>query len=242
MEKAITSFASNREQPNIERKATHPGERVGLFGGSFNPIHIGHLRSALEVREAFDLDRILLIPAALPPHKTKRDMAEPGDRLEMIRIAVSGIPFFTVSDVEVARPGVSYTIDTVAHFKSLYPPPAALFLVVGIDAFLEIDTWLRYPDLFEEIPFIIMRRPALGGKASWDTFHRYLSKITEGYSFSPRESCYVHARKQPLFPLDVSLLDISSTRIRAHIRQGKSVKFLVPESVEDYLKDKRLYL
>jgi nicotinate-nucleotide adenylyltransferase len=240
MEGAITSFASNRED-NIERKA-RAGERIGLFGGSFNPIHLGHLRSALEVREAFDLDRICLIPAALPPHKPKEEMAEAGDRMEMTRLAVSGLPCFTVSDVEIARPGFSYTIDTVAHFKSLFPAPAALFLVVGIDAFLEVDTWHRYPELFNEIPFIVMRRPSAGEEPAWDAFQRYLSRISEGYSFSPRESCYVHAQKQPLFTLDVSLLDISSNRIRACIRRGKSVKFLVPESVEDYLTDRRLYL
>ncbi|HSM73080.1 MAG TPA: nicotinate (nicotinamide) nucleotide adenylyltransferase, partial [Desulfobacterales bacterium] len=115
--------------------------RIGLFGGTFNPIHLGHLRSAQEVLEAFDLQRILLIPSALPPHKEPEFLANAADRLAMIRQATLGHTGLSVSDVEITRPGPSYTIDTVRFFKRSLPADTRLFLVVGLDAFLEIDSW-----------------------------------------------------------------------------------------------------
>ena len=133
--------------------------RIGLFGGTFNPIHYGHLRAAMEVCEGFDLENIYFIPSSLPPHKNIQDVASGADRLEMTRLALGGNPKFILSDVELKRPGLSYSIDTVKHFKRSLKTDVDLFLVMGVDAFLEIDTWKSFNHLFRMIPMIIMTRP-----------------------------------------------------------------------------------
>ncbi len=125
-------------------------KRIGLFGGTFNPIHLGHLRTAVEVGEKLSLDVVFLIPSALPPHKDSTALISAEDRLAMARIAVEGSGLFQVSDVELMRSGPSYTIDTVRYFKSCFGD-AALFLIVGADAFLELDTWKDYQTLLDEI-------------------------------------------------------------------------------------------
>ena len=142
--------------------------RIGLFGGTFNPIHYGHLRAALEVKEGFPLDECCFIPVAIPPHKTSGSMANSADRLEMLRLAISGREGFTVSDVELKRPGTSYSIDTVNQLKSNLGPDTELFLMLGLDAFLEIDTWKSYKALLHAIPFIVMARPNPGYDNSTD--------------------------------------------------------------------------
>ncbi|HPA14643.1 MAG TPA: nicotinate-nucleotide adenylyltransferase [Desulfobacterales bacterium] len=220
--------------------------RIGLFGGTFNPIHIGHLRAALEVQEGFHLNRFYIIPAAIPPHKTLYGIANPRDRFEMVRLAVSNNPDFIVSDVELKRSGPSYTIDTVRFFESTLTKGTSLNLVLGLDAFLQMETWKSYMDLFLLIPFIVMARPGAAGsesKKKLKIIGNYLqSNISEGYKFNPSQNCFVHEKMKPVYVFDVSLLDISSTKIRNLIKQGRSIKFLVPEKVENYIKTKGLYL
>jgi nicotinate-nucleotide adenylyltransferase len=133
--------------------------RLGLFGGTFNPIHIGHLRAAVEVREAFNLDKLLLIPSASPPHKNAGDIASAEDRLEMVRLAVKGTPYLEASDVELARSGLSYTIETLRYFQGHFGPGSTIHFIVGVDAFSEITTWKSYKQLFATAHFIVMTRP-----------------------------------------------------------------------------------
>jgi nicotinate-nucleotide adenylyltransferase len=220
--------------------------RIGLFGGTFNPIHYGHLRTTREVKEHFRLDKICLIPSALPPHKEASAVANASDRIEMIRLAVARDPDFYVSDVELKRPGPSFTIDTVYHFKSQLPEDTELFLIMGLDAFLEIDTWKSYSNLFVLIPFIILSRPGAGYSDShlqWKALEDYLkSKISDDYTFSSSKSCYVHGSKEPVFRMDVSPQNISSTKIRRRVQKGLSIQSLVPEKVEAFIKIKGLYL
>ncbi len=224
--------------------------RVGLFGGTFNPIHLGHLRAVWKVKEGFALDKIYLIPSAIPPHKESEGVAHAQDRIEMIRLAVSSYPALmesvVVSDVELKRSGPSYTIDTVRHFKSILPEDTRLYLIIGIDAFLEIDTWKSYMDLFLLTPFIIMTRPCSGRNytsAKKETIGDYLrSRISDGYTFSSLHSCYVHDEKEPVFIFDVTPMDISSTKIRKLIKKGRTIKSLVPEKVEGFIKTRGLYL
>ena len=122
--------------------------RLGLFGGTFNPIHIGHLRAAVEVRESFRLDKVLLIPSAHPPHKNADDLASPEDRFEMVGLAIDGIPFLEASDVEIIRSGPSYTIETLQYFQRQYGSTSVIHFILGIDAFSEITTWKLYKRLF----------------------------------------------------------------------------------------------
>ena len=220
--------------------------QIGLFGGTFDPIHFGHLRTALEIKEAFALDKIHFIPCAIPPHKPPQRMADAEDRYRMIQLALSDQKDFMVSDVELDRPGPSYSIDTVSYFQSTLPENTRLYLILGIDAFLEIDTWKSYRDFFERVPFIIMKRP--GKKQSnqpekQEILEKFLqSKISKNYRFSTDRSCCIHEKKQPVFNANVTALDISSTKIRTLIKRGRSIRYLVPESVVAYIRTKGLYV
>ena len=220
--------------------------KIGLFGGTFNPIHRGHLRAALEVEQTFALEKTYFIPSALPPHKEPRGISDAEDRMEMTRLAVIEHPGFTVSDVELKRSGPSFTIDTVRGFKSIVPEDAELYFIVGVDAFLEIDTWKSYRELFRLIPFIVMSRPRAAGRdapVTRDTLEAYItSSISDGYRFSASKACFVHDGKQPIFVIDIEALDISSTQIRKRVKQGRPIASLVPESVEKFIKRKGLYL
>lgn len=221
-------------------------KHIGLFGGTFNPIHLGHIQVIQEVKKGFGLDKIFIIPSALPPHKERDGLVEAGDRIEMIRLAFSNHPDFAVSDVELKRSGPSYTIDTVRYFKSILPEDTELYLIVGLDAFFEIDTWKSYKDFFLMIPFIVMSRSTEGEDGTifgWKTFEYYLkSKISEGYKISASQSSYIHEGKKPVFVFDVTPVDISSTKIRKLVKKGSTIKFLVPELVEAFIKTKGLYL
>ncbi len=225
-------------------------KRIGLFGGTFNPIHRGHLQVIQEVKEAFELDQIKLIPAALPPHKEPRGVADAQDRLQMIRLAVANYPALmqsvVVSDVELKRPGPSYTIDTIRYFMQVLPENTGHYFILGLDAFHEIDTWKSYPELFELVPFIVMARPGVyrhDRDLMWKILEKYIkSRISDAYRFSVSRSCYVHAEKQPIFAFDATPVEISSTQIRESIKNRRSITSLVPEKVEDFIKTKGLYL
>lgn len=218
---------------------------TGLFGGTFNPVHFGHLRSAYEVQARFSLDGVCFIPAAIPPHKEPSSVADAADRLEMIRLAVSDYPEFSVSDVELKRSGPSYTIDTVKHFKTTLTEPTMFYLIVGLDAFLEINTWKSFKELFLLVPFIVMTRPGLNCRDSGDkltALHDFLNaKISGGYLFSSQDSCYIHKTNQPVYVFEVSRMDISSTKIRKLAEKGESIRFLAPANVELFIKNRGLY-
>ena len=218
--------------------------RLGLFGGTFDPIHFGHLRAALEVKEGFDLDQIVLIPAAVPPHKTDRQVTDAADRLKMADLAVKGKSVFTVSDIELKRSGPSYSIDTISHFKKTTPKDTEILFISGLDAFLEIDTWQSYSDLLKQAVFIVIARPIFDCEtlsARWERLEDFVkSKISSKYKLSD-SSCFEHPEAQPIYTFDVTLLDISSTRIRERVKTGQSIEFLVPERVENYIKTRGLY-
>lgn len=219
---------------------------IGLFGGTFDPIHLGHLRAVKEVSERFGLSLTYLIPAALPPHKPHQVISPVDDRLEMMHLAVGHLEAFEVSDIELRRTGPSYTIDTLKHFKDgSGAADHTFYLIMGLDAFLEIDTWKAYLDIFKRVPVIIMARPD-GSPASlespWQTVIEFVrQKISDSYRITDTGACHADGEYQPIHFIDVSLLDISGTRIRDFIRQGRSIQFLVPEKVERYIRQQGLY-
>ncbi len=220
--------------------------RIGLFGGTYNPIHLGHLRAAVEVQEGFSLDEIYLIPCAIPPHTKSGHVAGAQERYEMARIATVNTPGFLASDVELKRSGPSYTIDTVLYFKSVLPKDTKLYFILGLDAFLEIDTWKSYMDLFPLIPFIILTRPYAGhidpGLRQQKIEDFIKSRISAGYKYDSSQSGFIHLEMEPVFLFDVTPLEISSSAIRSLIKRGRSIRFLVPDDVIDFIKTKRLYL
>lgn len=216
-------------------------KHIGLFGGTFNPIHLGHLRTAWEVHHGFNLDSTFLIPSALPPHKNLDGIARVSDRVEMVRMAIAGCAGIHISEVELERSGPSYTIDTIRHFKSALFPDAACRLIVGIDAFVEIDTWKSYRDILREIPLIVVMRPGRG-KPEWRLLEDFLeTKVSNSYQFIETENRFVHDAYQPISIFNATLIGVSSTRIRELIRNDESIRFLVPEEVERYIYSKGLY-
>lgn len=224
-------------------------KHIGLFGGTFNPIHAGHLRAIQEVQNRFFLNKCYLIPAALPPHKEPGEVVDAKYRLEMIRLAVSEysdhLTSVIISDIELKRSGPSYTIDTVNHFKSILPDYSRLYFILGIDAFLEIDTWKSCSDLFYLTAFIVMTRSIsldIEGTLKWKVLEDYIKeKISDGYKFSISRSCFIHDEKQTIFFVDIDSLYISSTQIRNLVKKGKPIKFFVPKKVEDFIISKGFY-
>ncbi|MFW6011089.1 MAG: nicotinate-nucleotide adenylyltransferase [Desulfosalsimonas sp.] len=218
--------------------------RIALFGGTFNPVHLGHLRVAEEVREGFALDSLYFIPAANPPHKSHREIAHAVDRYEMLLRATRGNPAFEVSELELQRGGRSYTIDTVKQISGGMPEDARCWLVMGVDAFEEIETWKSYTELFECIEIIVLSRPdARGGGDLIDIVSKVVSdRISGQYRFEPENRRFVHPGKKAVYPFSATSLDISASRIRSLIKAKASVRYLVPESVEAYIHEKGLYL
>ena len=219
--------------------------RIGLFGGTYNPIHFGHLRVATEVREAFELDRIILIPAAQPPHKRPGNVAPSKERLKMVRLAAEADPALEISDVELRRSGPSYTVDTIEHYQEKLTAGARIYLIMGLDAVLEIDTWKSYRRLLSTVPQIVISRPDSADRTAadgWQRLESYLkTTVSADYAYSKTDNAYVATGMAPLYILDVSSLDISSTRIRHLVKSGRSIRYLVPPAVADYIAAKGLY-
>ena len=212
--------------------------RVGILGGTFNPIHLGHLRAAEEIGEDLDLQKIYLIPAGIPPHKTPDPLADFSHRLEMVRLASAISPLLEAWDIEGKRSGLSYSIETLRLFHSTFGPQLELFFIVGIDAFLEIQTWKKYPDLFKYASFVVINR------AGYDTqeFAGFLDSLHVGFAWDPEGRCFCHPSGNTLLQKKTTVMDISASRIRQMVAEGRSIRFLVPEAVREYIERVGLYL
>ncbi len=216
--------------------------RIGLFGGTFNPIHFGHINVSKEIKKQFGLDKIYMIPSAIPPHKRRQEVADAQDRLNMTRLAVSNLDGYLVSDVELNRSGPSYTIDTINHFSKVLPENSKTYLILGMDAFLEIDTWMSYKELFTKLPLIIMSRPGTE-YLKFQQLKTYIQdKISDNYWFEEEINCFMHHEKQSIYLVRVAPYDISSTEIRKLIRQQKPLENVIPEQVEQYIRREGLYI
>jgi nicotinate-nucleotide adenylyltransferase len=212
--------------------------RIGLFGGTFDPIHWGHLRSAEEVREAYALDRILFIPTAKPPHKRGQTKTSKRDRLAMVRLAVVSNPNFDVSTVEINRPGVSYSIDTLQYFAARNRRKDTYYFILGLDAFREIGTWHNFKQVFSLCNFIVTSRP---GSPKTNLLSGVSVAVQKLFCYDESQKIYRHRSGTTLHFLQLTDFAVSASDIRARVRQGKSIRYLVPSSVEDYIRKRRLY-
>lgn len=218
--------------------------RIGLFGGTFNPIHRGHEQVAKDVLEQFGLDHIYVIPCALPPHKTEGTLASANDRLEMIQRALRNQCAVTVSDIEIRRSGISYTIDTVVDFRDRYSDEVTFFFMLGMDAFLEIHTWKSYRQLFKLTAFILMTRPQPHGtptslhSIALDYARRHLS---HRYTLAGDGGALIHPEMGTIYLASVTPVAIGSTQIRSMIRKGESIHPWVHPAVSDYIDERGLY-
>lgn len=219
--------------------------RVGLFGGTFDPVHFGHLRAALEVKEGFGLTQVFLIPAAMPPHKTREGVAATADRLRMIELAAEGEPGLMVSDVEIRREGPSYTIDTVRHFRRELATANEIFLIMGLDAFLEIDSWRSFRELLSLVSVIVITRPDAEGRRCEPEGKELAgfirSRISTDLTVSGSPAVFSAPGIQAITLFPVTALGISSSRIRDLVSSGRSIRFLVPAAVQEYIQTKGLY-
>jgi len=211
--------------------------RVGLFGGSFNPIHLGHLRAAEEDREALALDLVYFIPAAAPPHKPHGGLAPADHRLQMVRIATRGNRHFMVSEAEIRRSGPSYTIDTIRYFLSTMRGQPDLHLIMGADQFAELATWREADELVRLCNLAVHTRHAEEGEPP-----AALSLAPIGhFGYTPMQDHYMHSSGHTLSFIATTYLPISATLIRQKLAGGASVRYLVPDDVADYIQRHALY-
>ncbi len=197
--------------------------RIGLMGGTFDPIHHGHLVTAESVYEKIELDEVVFVPSGDPPHKPTENVTCSEHRLKMVEIATQSNPHFSVSSVEVQREGPSYTIDTVRYYSQKYPHNK-IYFITGVDAVVNIPQWKNTDGLFEHCEIIAATRPGYPTK----NFFHFRDQL-------PR-----HQRKS-LRILAVPALSISSADLRQRLWEGKSIKYLVPENVEEYIYEHELY-
>lgn len=208
--------------------------KIGLFGGSFDPVHVGHLRVAEEVRGHLGLEKVFFVPTAVQPLKREGSVIDADERLHMIRMSIRGNRFFHASDIEVKRGGISYSIDTVKSYARRFDD---LYFLIGVDAFSEIDLWKDYRELFRYTNFAVMVRPNHKATNLLDVLPKDMRQEVRRID----SSTYEHTSGKRLFLFEITQLDISSTNIRSLVRQGRSIRYLVADSVERFINQRGLY-
>jgi nicotinate-nucleotide adenylyltransferase len=216
---------------------------LGLLGGTFNPVHNGHLEIARQTRDVLHLERIVFIPTGDPPHKPQGNLAPARDRYEMVQLAVASDPSFTVSDIEVRRPGKSYSIDTIRLLLEQYGKSISLYFLIGLDAFLELPTWRDPAVALTLCSFVVISRPgaffqALGTLPLIPRIPRQsLVDLDEGHSSRLDVPIGEHA----LICLRLPPCEVSASDIRTRIKQGLPTANLLPPAVESYILQHHIY-
>lgn len=209
---------------NLNKKINQRGKKlnIGIMGGTFDPIHYAHLSTAEYVKETYNLDFIIFIPTGNPPHKSKL-ITDKIDRYNMVVLATSNNKDFFVSDIEINRENKTYTIDTLKELHRIYKN-VNLYFITGADTICDMETWKNVEENFKLATFIATNRPGIDFKKLDNT----LKKLKHKYNADIRL-------------VNVPSLDISSTYIRNNIKHGKSIKYLIPECVENYIYEKNIY-
>lgn len=209
--------------------------RTGVFGGTFDPVHNGHLRSALELREALGLDEIRMIPAALPPHRDP-PCASGAQRLAMLRLATAGCRGLIPDDRELLRGGTSYMVDTLGSLREELGAGAALCLILGRDAFSGLRSWRNWERLIELAHIVVVERPG----ALEDFEPELKAWLSDVLSEQPEDELQRRSHGS-VFRIQLTQLEISATHIRALVEAGRSARFLLPDAVLDYVERNGLY-
>jgi len=214
--------------------------RIGILGGTFDPIHYGHLIVANECRDAFQIDNVIFIPAKLPPHKINRKITDFHHRYKMTKVAVEHYPFFSVSDIELNRSGPSYTIDTLEQMQSR----SDLFLIMGIDSFNEVATWHRCDDLLKLSRIIVVTRPGTADP-DWNQVPKSFQELSQEKILhlelhGKKDIVDIRGEWRICF-LPIPGLKISASEIRQRIQDDLTTRFLIPESIRLYIRENKLY-
>lgn len=220
---------------------------IGLFGGTFNPLHNGHIETIKYVTDKFALDKVFFIPCATPPHKGKQNLAPAKDRFDMVAQslkAFSNLNKFLASDIELKREGPSFTIDTIKEIVRTSEENNQCFLIIGSDAFFEIDTWKNFKEIFNEICVILMlRKQVTEQKKLIEKIKVYIKdNISNRYKLNSTKDTFNHREKKDIFIAHVPKIDISSTMIRKLVRQGNTIENLTTTVVAKKIHEKGLYL
>ena len=203
---------------------------IGIFGGTFDPIHHGHLRTALEVAEHFDIQDMRLIPGKVPPHRPQ-PQANPDQRLTMLQAAIASEPRLQVDERELRREGFSYTFTTLSSLRAEVGQQAPLLLTLGVDAFLQFQSWLRWEEILQLAHLVVVHRPGYSlTPVGW--YETRLTVNKQDLASKPSGNIYL---------LAVTPLDISATQLRELLKHGRNPRYLLPDSVINYIQRLQLY-
>ncbi|VAV83175.1 Nicotinate-nucleotide adenylyltransferase [hydrothermal vent metagenome] len=211
-------------------------DKVVVFGGTFNPIHFGHMRCAIEVSEALSVPRVVFMPAATSPHKGPSDDVGADTRLLMAKLGVSGKSLFEVSEMEIKRGSVSYTVDTV---NELVAQGLAPTLIVGADQFNVLSTWVDYEQILRLADIAVVPRPGIVLKSMEEALP---VEVAGGFCYDKKSASYINKEGRRITFVNSTLMGISSSDIRRRVSEGRSISYLVSSLVENFIKENRLYL
>jgi nicotinate-nucleotide adenylyltransferase len=200
-----------------------PG-KIGIMGGTFDPIHYGHLVTAEAAREKFCLDKVIFVPSGNPPHKRSKEISPGIDRVNMTVLATANNPYFEVSDIELKRDGYTYTVDTLKEFIKMYGENTRFYFITGADAVMEILTWKDVSTILKLCRIVSAYRPG-------SDINKFRSMVDE----------LERVHRSNIHLIEVPALAISSTEIRKRVKSGITIKYLLPEKVEKYILEKGLY-
>jgi len=196
--------------------------RIGVIGGTFDPIHYGHLAAAEEARVRMNLERVLFVVAGVPPHKLNEEVTPVEHRLAIVSLAVASNPYFAISNVDVDRPGPSYTVDTISILQEQWGQETEIYFIMGLDSLVELPTWHQPQRLIQSCRLVAVRRP------------RFEIDMSQLEASLPGISSRVEI-------IDMPEVDISSSDLQRRVREGLPIKYQVPEEVERYINDHELY-
>jgi len=210
-------------------------ERIGILGGTFDPIHCGHLDAARAARTALSLDSVLLVPSHIPPHRPIQPVASPFHRFAMTALAVNPVAGLMASDEELRAGGPSYTAETLERHHARGLGPWQIFFITGVDAFAEIETWRRYPAVLEMAQFVVVSRPGYDANELRSRLPGLAPRMRSARTFDPL------ARRPSILLLDAPTQDVSSSAVRDRLARGAAVSGLVPAAVETHIRKHHLY-